>query len=205
MILFGGEIKALGDGKIAGYLVRFTDADTPDLSGDFFDARTDYDIVDGDRVTIYYNHGLDPVLKRRKLGSGTLTMQDAGVWMEGQIHLRDEYEQAVYKLIGAGKQGLSSGTLPSLMEREPVGKAMWIKAWPLGKDASITPTPAAGPILTAVQTMKTWAEATKSLKAQMPEVTGDVTTQSATVESSEPAFDTTTAKRLLVELDLLAL
>ena len=35
LLAFGGEIKALGDGRVAGYLVRYTSAETPDLTGDF--------------------------------------------------------------------------------------------------------------------------------------------------------------------------
>jgi HK97 family phage major capsid protein len=142
MVTFSPQLKALGDGKVGGYLVLFSDASSPDLQGDYFDKSTNFDIEDGDKVSVYYNHGMDPVLKTRKLGSGTLTIQDAGVWMEAQLALRDDYEKAVYGMVEAGKCGLSSGTLPNLVERERVGKAYHIKSWPLGKDGSITPTPA---------------------------------------------------------------
>lgn len=142
MVAPENALKALGDGKIGGYLVRFSTATDPDLTNDYFDAATDYDIEDGAKTSIYYNHGTDSTLKRRKLGTGTLTMQDAGVWLEAQLQLRDEYEKAVYSLVEKGKAGLSSGTAPHLVEREPVGKAQHITRWPLGLDASITPTPA---------------------------------------------------------------
>jgi len=143
LVAYGGAVKALGEGRIGGYLVRFGDPAQPDLSGDFFTRTTDFDIQDGDRVTLYYNHGLDPVLKKRKLGYGTLRYDDAGIWMEAQLALRDEYERRLYEDgILAGRMGLSSGTLPHLVERERVGGANRIKSWPLGKDASITPTPA---------------------------------------------------------------
>lgn len=154
LVYIGDTIKALGDGRIAGYLVRFTDAEHPDLQGDFFTKATDFDIESGDRITVYYNHGLDPRLKRRKLGQGAVRIDDVGVWVEAQLELRDEYERAVYSMVQAGKQGWSSGTLPHLVERVPVKKAMWIKHWPLGKDASLAPTPAAGPDLTRVTTLK---------------------------------------------------
>lgn len=143
LVAYGGALKALGDGRIGGYLVRFGDPAQPDLAGDFFTRSTDFDLRDGDRVTLYYNHGLDPVLKKRKLGQGTLHYDDAGIWMEAQLALRDDYERRLYEDgILAGRMGLSSGTLPHLVEREPAGKAQRITAWPLGKDASITPTPA---------------------------------------------------------------
>ena len=41
LLAIGGAIKALGDGRVAGYLVRYTNATTPDLTGDYFDAGTD--------------------------------------------------------------------------------------------------------------------------------------------------------------------
>jgi len=156
LLAFGGAIKALGDGKVAGYLVRYTDADSPDLTGDYFDSATDFDAEDGDRVTVYYGHGFDPVLKHRKLGKGTLRFDDVGVWVEAQLQMRDEYEQAIYAMAEAGKLGWSSGTLPNLVEREDEGTAKRITHWPLGKDASLTPTPAAGLVATQVLPLKAW-------------------------------------------------
>ena len=41
----GGAVKALGDGKIGGYLVRFTDMQSPDLTGDYFTADTELGTV----------------------------------------------------------------------------------------------------------------------------------------------------------------
>ncbi len=141
LIAFGDEIKALDGGRIGGYLVRFSSANDPDLTGDYFDRSTAF----GPHKTsvVYYQHGFDGVLKARVLDDdATLTMQDAGVWIEAQLDLRDEYERQLYGAVTAGKMGWSSGTASHLVEREPVGKAYHIKSWPLGLDASITPTPA---------------------------------------------------------------
>jgi len=156
LIYYGGAVKALGNGKVGGYLVRFTDEDEPDLEGEFFDARTWY----GDAATspVYYNHGLDDTLKRRILGKGALELQDVGVWIEAQLEMRDAYERAVYGLAEKGKLGWSSGTAPHLVERE--GKH--IARWPLGLDASLTPTPA-DPGNRAMP-LKTWAESARNLK-----------------------------------------
>jgi HK97 family phage major capsid protein len=56
--------------------------------------------------------------------------------------MRDEYEKFIYGMAEAGKQGWSSGTASHLVEKEKSGKATWIRSWPLGLDASLTPTPA---------------------------------------------------------------
>ena len=146
-VSFGGEVKSFGGGKIGGQLVTFGDATKTDLETDFFDDITDYDqdFTDAVKTPVYYNHGTDPVLGKKKLGNGikaTLTKNDVGIWIEAQLDERNEYEAAILKLVDQKKLGWSSGTAAYLVEREPVGKAMHIKKWPLGIDASLTPTPA---------------------------------------------------------------
>jgi hypothetical protein len=143
LITSASEIKSLGNGKFAGFLVRFSDENQPDLAGDFFTAETDFGLEPGEvkKSPVYYNHGLDPTLKTRKIGTAELTLQDAGVWMEGQIVKADAYNDSVIKLIEANRCGSSSGTASHLVEREPSGKAFHIKSWPLGLDASITVEP----------------------------------------------------------------
>lgn len=141
LVCFGDEIKALDEtGRVGGYLVRFGTATETDLTGDYFDAATDFGTAT--ETAVYYHHGLDATLKARRLGRGTLRQDDAGVWMEAQLELRDEYERKLFEMIRAGKMGLSSGTAAHLVQRSPAGKAQHIDHWPLGLDASITPTPA---------------------------------------------------------------
>jgi HK97 family phage major capsid protein len=140
LISFGSEVKALGDGKVAGYLVRFGDQTTPDLTGDYFTHDTDFGDVT--QAAVYYQHGLDKKMGKRKMGKGDMKEDDLGVWIEAQLNLRDEYEKAIYAMVEKGKLGWSSGTAPHLVEREEKGQAHFIKTWPLGLDASLTPTPA---------------------------------------------------------------
>ena len=148
IVVLGDAIKATrtDDGvTLGGYLVRFGSAQDTDISEykDFFTSATDFDIEDWPgRSTVYFNHGLDPALKQRKLGKATLTVDDAGVWAETILKERDEYEKMLTKLAEAGKLGWSSGTASHLVEREPEGKAHRITRWPLGLDASLTHTPA---------------------------------------------------------------
>lgn len=142
LVTFGSEIKALGEGKFGGYLVRFSTENDPDLTGDFFTPETDFDMEFPNKATMYFNHGFDPVLKRRKFGQAELRKDDVGIWAEGILQERDDYEKRIVELAKAGKLGWSSGTASHLVDRVPEGKAWKIISWPLGKDASLTHTPA---------------------------------------------------------------
>lgn len=143
--LFGGAVKALPGGKVGGYLVRFSTADDPDLQGDFFTKDTDFG--PHAKSIVFYHHGMDKTLGPRVLDEdASMKADDVGVWCEAQLDLRDKYAKAVYKLAKDGKLGWSSGTAQHLMQREAVkntkgGTANWVKFWPLGLDASLTPTP----------------------------------------------------------------
>lgn len=139
LIYFGSEVKALGNGKVGGHLILFTSADQPDLTGDYFDTKTDIHAPDG--LPVLYQHGFDKKLRKRVLGNAKTGMDELGVWIEAQLNLRDEYEKAVYAMAEKGKLGWSSGALPHLVERENDGKAYHIKSWFIG-EASLTPTPA---------------------------------------------------------------
>ena len=140
LVWFGGEVKALDDsGKIGGYLVRFSSPDDPDLAGDFFDSSTNFGPIKSS--PILYHHGMDSTLKGSILGMGELKIDEVGVWLEGQLELRNEYEEAIFQMAKQGKLGWSSGTASHLVEREAAGKSWHIKNWPLGLDASLTPTP----------------------------------------------------------------
>lgn len=188
VINFGSEIKALstaedGTVTVGGYLVVFGSPDEHDATPmrDYFTKSTDFDIEDGDKTTVYYHHGLDPTLKARKLGTGTLSIKDAGVWFEAQMRSRDEYEAKIMAMVKAGKLGLSSGTANHLVERERVGQAHHIKRWPLGLDASLTPTP--GEPRTVCMSLK----ALMDEEAAAQELTTAQETEQATSEQPEPA------------------
>lgn len=201
-VTIGGELKALGNGKVGGYLVRFGTPDMPDLTGDYFTADTDFDLDEGKgKATIFYHHGMDATIKRRKIGRGTLRTDDVGVWIEGQLSLRDEYEQAIYGLVEAGKMGLSSGTAPHLVERDaqPNGTHK-ITVWPLGPDASITPIPAEP--RTSVIALKTYLDmAAPYVKALVPQ---DAAPQAASDDATEaaPAPDQSTETKSIGDYEM---
>ncbi|HEV2863042.1 MAG TPA: hypothetical protein VGX48_18650 [Pyrinomonadaceae bacterium] len=141
LLYFGDAVKALGGGKVGGYLVRFSTANDPDLARDFFTRETDYDLQPETKTAIYFDHGLDPVIKKRVLGRASMKVDEVGVWVEGVLEMRDDYERSIYDLAEKGKLGWSSGTAPHLVERKKVGGSNQIIRWPLGLDASLTPTP----------------------------------------------------------------
>ncbi len=142
VVFSGSAVKALGDGRVGGYLVYFGDPAQPDLTGDYFTKSTDF----GSHTTslVFYQHGMDGILQRRVLDDhAAIKIDDVGVWIEAQLKMRDEYERAIYRMAEAGKLGWSSGTAPHLIERRSIGNGTYeITRWPLGIDASLTPTPA---------------------------------------------------------------
>ena len=151
LIATGGEVKALGDGRVGGYLVLFGDPDRTDLVGDYFTPETDFGLDLNTKCRVLFDHGLDPTLKSLGLGVVNLNLDKKGVWAEGQLKARESYSAAVKEIIGkdlpeliAGKKlGWSSGTAPHLVGRKSVagGRAHEITSWPLGLDASLTATP----------------------------------------------------------------
>ena len=141
LIFYGDAVKALGEGKVGGYLVRWGNPETPDLTGDFFTPDSDLGVEPESRLPVYYDHGMDSHFKHKKIGRGKVMFDDVGAWFEAQLEMRDEYERSIYKLAEAGKLGWSSGAAGHLVDKELVGKSYLIKSWPIA-EASLTPTPA---------------------------------------------------------------
>lgn len=137
---FGDSIKALdNNGKVGGYLVRYSTKSDPDLTDDFFSEKTDFG--ESEKLPVLYQHGFDKTIGKRKIGTAVIKKDDVGLWAETQLSLRDEYEKAIFELAKAGKLGYSSGAAGHTVERVNEGKANWIKQWFIA-EASLTPTPA---------------------------------------------------------------
>lgn len=143
---FGDAIKAVGN-RVEGYLVRFGSPTATDLDGEFFDASTDFGrpMKSGDEIplNLYYHHGLDEKVGKREVGTGTVKVDDVGLWYSGVLSESDAYLRAIGKLAQKGRLGFSSGAAAHLVEKSPVegSKSTHITRWPLA-EASITPTPA---------------------------------------------------------------
>jgi hypothetical protein len=144
LIHYGSAVKALGGNRIGGHVVLFGGPADADLSRmrDYFTPATDYDLDVASRGVIRYHHGLKAPIGKRRLGVLELKADDAGIWGEGELAIRDEYEANILQRVKDGKLGWSSGTAAHLVERKAVGGGVHeVLAWPLGPDCSLTPTP----------------------------------------------------------------
>lgn len=139
LIAFGDSIKALPDNRVGGYLIRFTSNKDTDLTGEYFDAHTDFGSPA--HLPVLYHHGLDAKMGRRRIGTGTTRIDEVGLWVEAQLEARDEYERRIYKLAQEGKLSWSSGAAAHTVVRQYEGKAARIAQWFMA-EASLTPTPA---------------------------------------------------------------
>jgi HK97 family phage major capsid protein len=147
------EIKHLSGTlyEVKGALVLFGSPKESDFVKDFFAADTDYDLDEEGKgeSSVYFNHGLDEVIGKARLGKGKaqLSKDDKAVWIKHQLDQAQTYDAMVLELLQKRKSmgksfGWSSGAAAShLVEREPVGGARKIMRWPLGADASITLIP----------------------------------------------------------------
>ncbi|WVM00916.1 hypothetical protein [Salinibacter phage 5_12] len=140
------DVKADGTVEVGGYGILFTGPDDPDLDGQFFTAESDF-WLDGRKdaaAWAIYGHGMDEVMGVKRLSPTPwkAEVDEAGVWMEGQLEIADKYdEMLVEKGIKPGKMGLSTGVPPHLVRTEQKGGAEHIKTWPFA-EVSITPQPA---------------------------------------------------------------
>jgi len=137
----GAALKAVESGDVEGLLVVFGSPDATDLENEFFTKETDFGRLR--ETPIWLNH-TQPVktasgfiLIEEPIGYGALEMTDEGVIIRGLLDAKYRYLAQI-----ADELGWSSGTAAHLVRREQVGKAVHIKRWLLGLDASITPTPA---------------------------------------------------------------
>lgn len=142
MIAYGESIKTMGNGKVGGYLVRFSTEEDPDLLGEFFTAKTYFGPSDGNNADAMFHHGFpmgkalaeladhwfDPIKTRR---------DDVGIWAEVVLNMADKYESKVYELAESGKLGWSSGAAGHLVRKKANGE---ILRWPIA-EGSLTPTP----------------------------------------------------------------
>ena len=150
MIYFGEAVKALGDGKVGGYLVRFTNENERDLDGTYFTKNTYYGPKDGDGADTTFHHTI-PI--RTEVDGKYIVFEefadrlfkplktrrdDIGIWAETVLDMHDKYEKMVYDLATRGVIGWSSASAPHMVRILDNGE---IVRWPIIEGA-LTPTPA---------------------------------------------------------------
>ena len=137
----GAALKAVETGDVEGLLVVFGNPDATDLENEFFSVETDFGRLR--ETPIWLNHtqpiktASGVILVEEPVGYGALEITDEGVIIRGLLDAKYRYLAQI-----APELGWSSGTAAHLVVRQTVGKAVHIKRWLLGLDASITPTPA---------------------------------------------------------------
>jgi HK97 family phage major capsid protein len=139
-IIRGGAVKALGDGRVGGYLILWGNPKNTDLEGDYFTPDSDLGWAGNERRLALYDHGLDETIGRREIGNrlALKRIDNVGAWVETQLNMRDEWEAAMYGLVQQKKLGWSSGTASHLVIRESDG---FLRRWHV-VEGSLTPHPA---------------------------------------------------------------
>ena len=138
----GDTVKSLGDGRIGGYLVRFTDASQKDLSGEYFTAKTYYGAKDGDGIDCLFHHsqpikGIDEVFTDHLFAPIKTRKDSIGIFAETVLDMASDYERKIAELVDAGKLGWSSGAAGHTCRKSADGEILrWILA-----EGSLTPSP----------------------------------------------------------------
>jgi phage head maturation protease len=134
-------VKALGQNRLGGYLVLWGDVNKKDLSGEYFDQRTEglthiFGVVG--RVPMLYAHGKDDDLEFSPVGTYDVMVPDeVGLWAEGELNKANQYRDAIRQLVARGALGQSSQTLVSARKVSDDGH---IDRWVIA-EGSLTPTP----------------------------------------------------------------
>jgi phage head maturation protease len=162
---------------IGGYGVVFG---ARDIQGETFDADTDYMLDLVPEKLLLYDHGLMQIKNAFGfVANDDILIDDAGMWIQGQIDKSAKYSDLVLQLIDKGVLGWSSGSVEHLSRR----KGGVIKTWPI-VEFSLTPTPAE-PRTLGVDRIKAMAESNPSLKALLPEADQETRSEDATATDVE--------------------
>ena len=200
----GGAIKAMADSDdIGGYAVLFGDAANHDIEKDYYTKSTNFWIDDfGWPRPITYHHGMDAATRDDPvIGHWTkATIDDTGVWLDGQLNRAHAYYKAIKQLAARGYLKLSSDSAPQWVQREkqPNG-ANFVKRWPM-ITASCTVTPME-PRMMPVEVKAYLAELGYETIDDSPEAINPDAARRDGVKAAESER----ARRLLLELELLQL
>lgn len=113
----------------------------PDEIGDVFTESTDFHLEDGAKLGVYFEHGQDGTLSKKRIGVGEVERRSEGLWIHADIFLPGGFGKALRKLSRDRLVGWSSGAVPGLVERKRIGPRLnHLVSWCPG-EASLTMTP----------------------------------------------------------------
>jgi hypothetical protein len=143
LVFYGGEVKALGEGRVSGYCVRFGGKD---LTGEFFTKDTYFGKHEGNGMDVRFHHGfpVDSTKAAQELArhhfknAVEVTKDDIGLLATVVLDMANDYEKMLYELAEKKALGWSTGSAGHLVE---IGEDGEIKEWPI-IECSLTPTPA---------------------------------------------------------------
>jgi hypothetical protein len=154
MIAPGAAIKAIGSGRVEGYLVRFGGDGDLTQHRDIFTKDTYFGRAKS--VDAFVHHGqLPPPYGDRVLTNpAAIERDDLGLFCKLILDMSDQYEAALYRLTQQGKLGWSSGALSHTVKRvRNTDGSHTVQRWIIG-EASLTPQPAGGKEMRAAVAMK---------------------------------------------------
>lgn len=171
-IALGDQLKAMGEGRVGGYLARFSAKGDDgvvrlightdslfgtDLVGEWFSPRSYLGPRDGDGAECLFHHGFP--LGKGMEGLADHTFQpittkrdEIGVWATTMLDQADDYERTVYSMVGNGKCGWSIGAAGHRVRKAADGELI---SYPVA-EGSITHRPMAGPQVTQVLPLKSF-------------------------------------------------
>lgn len=196
VVFQGDTVKALGDGRVGGYLVRFTDAGRKDLSGEYFTAKTYFGARQGDGADCLFHHslpikGVSADFTDHLFSPIKTRTDDIGIFAETVLNMADDYERKVFELVQQGKLGWSSGAAAHTVRKSADGEILrWVIA-----EGSLTPTPCESQNIGTIRPLKSL----ESLSLKDVMTTGDgyapANPRSGQAAPSSPPFQTATGTR----------
>lgn len=141
LITLGSQIKALGDNRFGGYLVRWNQPGETDLHGEMFTPDCDFMLDDYPLkgLRVLFHHGLDDKIGVEPIGEiATHKMDEWGLWVEGVYAEHRRYIEYVKRMVRDGVLSFSSGALPQGVK---TAKSGHIQRWPI-IEGSLTFCPA---------------------------------------------------------------
>lgn len=155
-------LRFLGDRRIGGIIIAFTDPDSRDAYGNYWTRDTNLALQRYNRRPLYYQHRGDMV-EAGYIQTEDLVLRDDGLYMECDV-LENEAGDGCLALVRAGWGHYSTGVMPGSWREAADG---WVELWPW-VEASVTDHPATKYGLTRASLVY------RSIKQQEFDVNGEV-------------------------------